>query len=926
MKYFKLLAIVAACLLLTSIFVVLPALSAQPPVDTSTYYVGTIGQPQCLDPARAYDTASGEIIQNVYQTLIWYGSRNTLPFSPGVGTNVSALPNGLSDLSVFEPVIATQVPNRTNGGITVLLNGSELWTFTINPNAQFPSFVDGAGNTIAAHNVTPADVVYSFQRELVFDSDLSPDWMFLQTLYNPAWWNFYDVYAEYDNGTLIGGNESAVANLISGQIYASGGNNVSFVFNYAFPDIAMYQIFAQTWASIVDKTWVIDHGGWNGLFTAGWSNNYRQKPSDVYSELDVYKDPAVWNVSGLTSGSQYSSPTSVPDMLGTGPYKFTSWNKATDTWRIDANPSYWEGWTNAGDGAGNYLHTVIESGIASWPTRKMLFLNGEIDAVVVPTANMYDLLVSTYNPLPGINMDYSIPELETDEIFFCMNVSITSAYQSYVGNPSPHTSDPYFFNDTAIRTAFAWAINYTSYIQQAWFGEAIQHGSWWATGLQPANANDSFLASAPYGLRDENLAEMEYWLDHAALINGVNISTAGFEVNLVYNLGNDQRMIACEAVASAFQALSALTGHSYVVDVTGVDWPTFLTLMGTDGMPGFCLGWLADFADAVDFCGVYMDSTGSFAGLQGTMQFGPSGPIYTAPNTYPADQSIIDAEVTLASTQTNPALRVQEYQDLEGRYYNDCISVALDQPTGRGWARDWVQNRWVNQLLPGLYAYFLYKAPPVSVQNVQLDITHSLVPIVKYSTIYIYQGGMAIGGGITGTFTPMKYFLEVSRDDDNLGAALVYATLGVGRTPGEGADVEEFGNGTYVLIGPLGTANATLTWYEDGVSQVITGTPSPGTLYTVNGSSYPFSPGINDTAPALESVTNGTFHAVTLPGDLNGDGTVDIYDAIVLGGAFGATSSSSNWNPAADINGDGVVDIYDAIILAAHFGGTVTTA
>jgi hypothetical protein len=66
-------------------------------------------------------------------------------------------------------------------------------------------------------------------------------------------------------------------------------------------------------------------------------------------------------------------------------------------------------------------------------------------------------------------------------------------------------------------------------------------------------------------------------------------------------------------------------------------------------------------------------------------------------------------------------------------------------------------------------------------------------------------------------------------------------------------------------------------------------------------------------------MTGGTVY-VGIPGDLNGDGTVDIYDAIILAGAFNSSPSSTNWNANADINGDGTVDIYDAIILSAHFG------
>ena len=84
-----------------------------------------------------------------------------------------------------------------------------------------------------------------------------------------------------------------------------------------------------------------------------------------------------------------------------------------------------------------------------------------------------------------------------------------------------------------------------------------------------------------------------------------------------------------------------------------------------------------------------------------------------------------------------------------------------------------------------------------------------------------------------------------------------------------------------------------------------------------------FVPG--QTSTASESVVDPVvIVSITIPGDVNGDHTVDIYDAILLSAAFGSKPGSSNWNPNADINGDGVVDIYDAIILAAHFGQSWT--
>jgi len=85
--------------------------------------------------------------------------------------------------------------------------------------------------------------------------------------------------------------------------------------------------------------------------------------------------------------------------------------------------------------------------------------------------------------------------------------------------------------------------------------------------------------------------------------------------------------------------------------------------------------------------------------------------------------------------------------------------------------------------------------------------------------------------------------------------------------------------------------------------------------YTISAYAWPV---FGETNAANNNVTTGTVY-VGIPGDINGDGTVDIYDAILLSGAFGSHVGSPNWNPNADINGDGIVDIYDAIIQSNNF-------
>jgi Dockerin type I domain len=65
---------------------------------------------------------------------------------------------------------------------------------------------------------------------------------------------------------------------------------------------------------------------------------------------------------------------------------------------------------------------------------------------------------------------------------------------------------------------------------------------------------------------------------------------------------------------------------------------------------------------------------------------------------------------------------------------------------------------------------------------------------------------------------------------------------------------------------------------------------------------------------------NGQIEQQTIQCDINRDGTVDIYDTVLLARLFSTEPSDPKWNPAADINSDGIVDIYDAMTLAETFG------
>jgi len=56
-----------------------------------------------------------------------------------------------------------------------------------------------------------------------------------------------------------------------------------------------------------------------------------------------------------------------------------------------------------------------------------------------------------------------------------------------------------------------------------------------------------------------------------------------------------------------------------------------------------------------------------------------------------------------------------------------------------------------------------------------------------------------------------------------------------------------------------------------------------------------------------------------VPGDITGDGQVDIADATRLGQAWDTTEGESDYDPAADLNDDSTINIFDATILGRNW-------
>lgn len=177
--------------------------------DTLIY--ATIGEPETLDPAWAYDTASAGVIQNVYEPLIFFKGEKTDEFEPRLAENWEISTDGLT------------------------------YRFKIRSGVKFH----------AGGDLSPEDVEYSFERAMVQDRDGGPVWMLLEPLIGVGTASTRD-----GEGNIVVPFEQ-----IDDAIEVDG-DYVIFHLKQSYGPFL--QILAQSWSSIVDKEWCIAQEDWPG--------------------------------------------------------------------------------------------------------------------------------------------------------------------------------------------------------------------------------------------------------------------------------------------------------------------------------------------------------------------------------------------------------------------------------------------------------------------------------------------------------------------------------------------------------------------------------------------------------------------------------------------------------------------------------------
>ena len=246
--------------------------------DPTTFTDLTIGDALTLDPALSYDTASGEVIQNVYETLVFYDGEATDKFVPQLAESWTVSDDGT------------------------------VWTFNIRQGVKFHEGGD----------LTASDVAYSFQRGILQGGYSSPQWLLAEPFLGVG---MDDITMIVDEGASADDRETLLANdpavlktacetVMSKIVADDAAGTVTFTLAQAWGPFL--PTIANGWGSVMDKEWVIENGGWDGSCDT-WQNTYSMTDAE---------DPFT------------------PVANGTGPFKLDHWTPGQEI-VLAKNENYW---------------------------------------------------------------------------------------------------------------------------------------------------------------------------------------------------------------------------------------------------------------------------------------------------------------------------------------------------------------------------------------------------------------------------------------------------------------------------------------------------------------------------------------------------------------------------------------------------------
>jgi peptide/nickel transport system substrate-binding protein len=656
--------------------------------NKDTIIEATIGEPETVDPAWAYDTSSAQIISNMYECLVGL-PRETIP----------------DDLNAFDRLLATDYTISPDG---------LTYTFDLRTTATFH---DGS-------HLDASDVEYAIERGMVLDHVGGPQWMLLYPLTNHLGTFEIDLANE--------AQVHALGVLIDNSVTVTDADTV--VFHLAFPYVPFMQILTQSWASIYDKDWALalkaaGREFWGGTWgvKAGWTLDH--------TEWVDHND----NILGLSAPPMNADGAGnfAPVECGSGPYKLNSW-VIEDQWSLNKYDAYWRGWP--APGCADFVAKAKHLLVTSWPTRKLIFLSNapETQADIVNVPRQY---ISEVVNEPGVRHAKNWPTMTlSPSLYFNFEVASTSVY--FGVKPTLNGLEKRdLWGDMSMRKGVAYAINYAQFIIDAFKGEAQVANSPISRGMNFYNA------SKPTYNYDLNMAKYYFKMAYGGVDNNPpgghdpnlvtpgTAWTSGFTSPICYNTGNTARRMLTEMIKKSVEQDITGWGVAPTLDVTALPWGTvYIPAKNNWELPIFALGWLSDFADPDNNVATYIHSSGDSARFQnldwGQIQnkdfAASSGRQFPYTNwegktVTGLNRTYIDWTSSSAGKEGNPAIRQKAYEEISDAFYALAGTLLPANPLLRNWERDWVQGAYYNiigQIAIGYFYYWMWKGVDA---NMNLD-------------------------------------------------------------------------------------------------------------------------------------------------------------------------------------------------------------
>ena len=465
-----------------------PAAGAAAPAPVAknpgTLVYALYGDPESLDPAWAYDTASGQVIFNVYETLLFPKKDST---------------------TEFVPMLATKWDISQDG---------KTYTFTIRKGVKFQ----------AGQDLTPEDVAYSFWRGMIQDRAGGPQWIMLQPFFGLEVQSFADDVVK----TQFEGDWAKATQAVQQAVtFDNAAGTVTM--HLKQPYGPMLQLLTGSWASIVSKPWVVQQGGWDG--TPANAEKFHDPTADADELFKVMNGTGPFKMDrwapneeiDLSRNDSYWQQTPMWDGAPTGPAKLQK--------VLIKNVSEWGtrfSMFQAGDADIVQVDLQYISQVQPLVKEQCALKNGKYNC----TAANANGFVRVYTGLP---------QVAATPVQFNQNVNAAGGNNALGSGALDGNGIPAnFFSDINIRKAFSYAFDYDTYVKEVYNGEAVQAFGPVIQGELGYDPNQ-----AHYTLDLQKAADA-FKASTLKSADGKSVWDTGFYVQYVYNTGNDQRRVAGE--------------------------------------------------------------------------------------------------------------------------------------------------------------------------------------------------------------------------------------------------------------------------------------------------------------------------------------------------------------------------------------------